>query len=225
MNVAEVKTSGINAGSQRANTQGYLRLAADRSGLSDLEIAKKAGISQSTVYRMLNANTFNPSFSNVCSVCACLGVPLPSSLSVDFYEGIHLIGMDQSADVPEKIKKEAGVLLTSNRMLMTGIVTDDSEGYMFPKMSILQYSDVGTAPVLNDNDITIVELIFHGSRSLIPMRVSAAVEQGYYIITDLKDGDRVKHMYIISKGERSVSSGPLKVTIVGKLVKAMINYV
>lgn len=158
-----------------ATIQLKLRETVNRLGWSDLEVAKRAGLPQATVYRLLNKKTISPSFALVVKLCQTIGLSLPYSSGQDFPKRPidFLIGPFLS-NIPESAKNTQWVnCLPELQSYKIGKVMNGCANLKYPKGTLLFFNTSQDGSIdIKPNDVLLIKISDKTSNyKLVPMAV------------------------------------------------------
>ena len=226
MQAKQMKLNDCKLALDPLSPQKYLRHAADRSGLSDLEIAKRSGIPQSTVYRMLNAITFRSSFVNVAMVCKTLNIPLPYDSPLHLQTNLQPIGHKPLSHLPKKIFAKASKMTSANDVERTGILTDASWNPFFPLGTVVHYEPIQDTRTVEHNSF-VVSSVENPTGTKLSLQLVRHSEDGCTLILHGLDHHNPLYLqaqYAIPLEQKASNLDPSVVTIVGTVQKSMTTY-
>lgn len=209
--------------------QKKLREATIRLGWSDLEVANKAGLPQSTVYRLLNAKTANPSFALVLKLCHTLGIALPFSEGHDYPKRPieFLIGSTEKKD-NLSINQEWVHSLPELHSYKIGKIVNDCATHKYPKGALLFFTLHHEHPITLKPKETLIIKITRKSHQyrLLPMMVLEnpikAPDMAKWILHHLTSQKRNQFIVNIDAESLNTEKNGYVFEIFGKVQKAII---
>jgi len=205
-----------------SNVQSYLRKAVDRIGLSDVEVARKSRLSNSTVYRLLNAKTLKPSFGVVYCVCSALEIPLPSLNALLPFRSDSEVDNSRSNERRNLNSNDSRLLIHKLEEFDTFEMQDDSGNRFYPKGSII-FTTQKDISHLKLNDRVIVQVSKSNSiKYRIPMLISESPHKGEWILYHLTDCPDKQELFSIDQTTLRSSNSKYSIEILSKIVHALI---
>ena len=203
-----------------------LRKAVDHLGWSDSEVAQKAGLPQSTVYRVLNAKTANPSYGLVHKLCQTLGIPLPFNKETSqlIAPVKYFIGVSSLAIIRQGRKTEHIHILPELQNFVVGKVVDDCANRKYPKGSILFIEDFKErASAFKPKDIALVRISGrNASFCLMPMMLLESPIHDEWVLHHLTENVDQQFMVNLPKGSLIAEKNGQKFEVIGRVHKALI---